>query len=62
MHMPLVRHQESYFNHPVVENYVKAKGKFNIFSYTNPASLSLRKLFYCSAQACTNGMYCFFNV
>lgn len=46
MHMPLVRHQESYFNHPVVENYVKAKGKFNIFSYTNPASLSKRKLFY----------------
>lgn len=60
MHMPSVRHQQSYFKHPVVENYVKAKGKFNIFSYTKPVSLSKRKLFYWSAQACTNGMYCFF--
>lgn len=61
MCMPSVGHQQSYFNHPVVENYVKAKGKFNIFSYTNPASLSAGKLFHWSARACTRGMRCFFN-
>lgn len=59
MHMPLVRHQESYFNHPVVENYVKAKGKFNIFSYTNPASLSMIKiiLLKCSGMHKWNALF-----
>lgn len=42
--MPFLRHQQSYFNHPVVENYVKAKGKFHIFSYINAVSLSMTKL------------------
>lgn len=60
MCMPSVRHQQSYFKRPIAENYVKAKGKFNIFSYTNPVSLSQGgKLFYLSAQARTNGMRVF---
>lgn len=44
MHVPVVRHQESHFNHPVVENYVKAKGKVEDFLLHKPRRIVYEKI------------------